>query len=93
MDDDEFGGPLPITTAMWYFNTHLHYLKNDKSFKPSFVFIDHQPDLVCKIVSIEPNSRMHLLSVTSDNLSHWFQQSADSVQPCLDKRIKTGRVW
>ena len=69
MDDDEFGGPLSITTVMWYFDTHLHYLKNEKSFKPSFVFIDHLPDLVCKIASIEPDCRMYLLGVTSDNLS------------------------
>ena len=65
----EFGGPLPTTTVMPYFDTHLHYLKQDKSFKPSFVFIDHQPDLVCKIASIEPDSRMYLLGVTTDNLS------------------------
>ena len=69
MDDTEFGGPLPITTVMWYFDTHLHYLRNDKSFKPSFVFIDHQPDLVCKIASIEPDSRMYLLGVSTDSLS------------------------
>ena len=46
-------------------------LKQDKSFKPAFVFIDHQPDLVCKIASIEPDSRMYILGVTSDNLSDW----------------------
>ena len=54
---------------MWYFDTHLHYVKQDKSFKPSVVFIDHQPDLVCKIASIEPDSRMYVLGVTTDNLS------------------------
>ena len=54
---------------MWYFDTHLHYLKQEKSFMPSFVFIDHQPDLVCKIASIQPDSRMYLLGVTTDNLS------------------------
>ena len=69
MDPVEFGGPLPIPTVMWYFDTHLHYMKQDKSFKPSFVFIDHQPDLVCKIASIEPDSCMYLLGVTTDNLS------------------------
>ena len=69
MNPVEFGGHLPITTVMWYFDTHLFYLKQDKSFKPAFVFIDHQPDLVCKIASIEPDSRMYLLGVTSDNLS------------------------
>ena len=69
MDPVEFGGHLPIMTVMWYFGTHLFYLKQDKSFKPAFVFIDHQPDLVCKIASIEPDSRMYLLGVTSNNLS------------------------
>ena len=69
MDPVEFGGHPPITTVMWYCDTHLFYLKQDKSFKPAFVFIDHQPDLVCKIASIEPDSRMYLLGVTSDNLS------------------------
>ena len=33
------------------------------------MFIDHQPDLVCNIASIEPDSRMYLLGITSDNLS------------------------
>ena len=65
----EFGGHLPITTVMWYFDTHLFYLKQDKSFKPVFVLIDQQPDLVCKIAAIEPDSRMYLLGVTFDNLS------------------------
>ena len=65
MDDTEFGVPIPITTVMSYFDTHLHYLNNDKSFKPSFVFIDHQPDLVSKIASIESDSRMYLLGVSS----------------------------
>ena len=74
MDPVEFGGHLPITTVMWYFDTHLFYLKQDKSFKPAFVFIDHQPDLVCKIASIEPDSRMYLLGVTSDNLSDWINR-------------------
>ena len=65
----EFGGHLPITTVMWYFDTHLFHLKQDKTFKPVFVFIDHQPDLVCKIASVELVSCMYLLGVTSDNLS------------------------
>ena len=57
MDPVEFGGHLPVTTVMWYFDL-IFYLKQDKSFKPAFVFIDHQADLVCKIASIEPDSRM-----------------------------------
>ena len=66
--------PFPMTTVMWYFNTHLFYLKQDKSFKPAFVFIDHQPDLVCKIASIDPDSRMYLLGVTTDNLFDWVNR-------------------
>ena len=86
MDAVEFGGPLPITTVMWYFNTHLHYLKQDESFKPSFVFIDHQPDLVCRIASIEPDSRMYLLGVTTDNLS----DSVNRVQTQLNHVLTQG---
>ena len=56
---------------MWYLDTQLHYLKDDKGFKPSFVFIDHEPDLVCKIASIELHSRMYLLGVSTDSLSDW----------------------
>ena len=74
MDPVEFGGHLPIMTVLWYFNTHLFYLKQDKSFKPAFVFIDHQTDVVYKIASIEPDSRMYLLAVTSENLSDWINR-------------------
>ena len=51
--DTELCGPLPITHVKWYFDTHLHYLKETKGFRPSFVFIDIQPDLVCKIAAID----------------------------------------
>ena len=88
MDDTEFGGPLPITTVMWYFDTHLHYLKNDKSFKPSLVFIDHQPDLVCKIASIEPDSRMYLLGVSTDSLSHWVNRVQTQLNHVLTQGSK-----
>ena len=70
MVDTEFGGSLPITHVMWYVDTHLHHLKETKGFRPSFAFIDHQPDLVCKIAAIEPDSRMYLLAVSTDILSH-----------------------
>ena len=88
MDDTEFGGPLPITKFMCYFDTHLHYLKNDKSFKPSFMFIDHQPDLVCKIASIEPDSRMYLLGVSTDSLSDWVNRVQTQLNPVLTQRWK-----
>ena len=88
MDPVEFGGHLPIRTVMWYFDTHLFYLKQDKSFKPAFVFIDHQPDLVCKIVSIEPDSRMYLLGVTSDNLSDWVNRVQTQLNHVLTQGSK-----
>ena len=89
MDPAEFGGHLPITTVVWYFDTHLHYLKQDKSFKPAFVFIDHQPNLVCKIAGIEPDSRMYLLGVTTDNLSNWVNR----VQTQLNHVLTQGSIF
>ena len=88
MDSVEFGGQLPITTVMWYFYTHLFYLKQDESFKPAFVFIDHQPDLVCKIASIEPDSRTYLLGVTSDNLSDWVNRVQTQLNHVLTQGSK-----
>ena len=88
MDDTEFGGPLPITTVMWYFDTHLDYVKNDKSFKPSFVFIDHQPDLVCKISSTELDSRMYLLGVSTDSLSDWVNRVQTQLNHVLTQGSK-----
>ena len=88
MDPVEFGGHLPITTVMLYFDTHLFYLKQDKSFKHAFVFIDQQPDLVCKITSIEPDSRMYLLGVTSDNLSDWVHRVQTQLNQILTQGSK-----
>ena len=51
MVDTEFGGPLPTTHVMWYFDTHPHHLKETKGFTAAVAFIDHQPDLVCKIAA------------------------------------------
>ena len=65
MVDTEFGGPLPITHVMWYFDKGR---KETKGFRPSFGFIDHLPDLVCKIAAIQPDSRMYLLGVSTDSL-------------------------
>ena len=88
MDPVEFGGHLPITTVMWYFDTDLFYLKQDKSFKPAFVFIDHQPDRVCKIASIEPDSGMYLLGVTSDNLTDWVNRVQTQLNHVLTQGSK-----
>ena len=79
---------LPITTVMWYFDTHLFYLKQDKSFKPAFVLIDHQRDLVCKIASIEPDSRMYLIGVTTNNLSDWVNRVQTQLNHVLTQRSK-----
>ena len=88
MNPLEFGGHLPITTVMWYFDTHLCHLKQDKSFKPAFVFIDHQPDLVCKTAAIEPDSCMYLLGVTSDNLSDWVNRVQTQLNHLLTQESK-----
>ena len=88
MDPLEFGGQLPITTVMWYFDNRLFYLKQDKSFKPAFVFIDHEPDLVCKIASIKLDSCMYLLGVTSDNLSDWVNRVQTQLSHVLTQGSK-----
>ena len=88
MVDTEFGGPLPITHVMWYFDTHLHHLKEAKGFRPSFAFIDHQPDLVCKIAAIEPDSRMYLLGVSTDSLSDWVNRVHNQLNHVLTQGSK-----
>ena len=71
IDDSQFGGPLPITHVMWYFDTHLHHRKQQQGFTASFTFIDHRPDMACKIASIEPDARMYLLGVSADRAADW----------------------
>ena len=88
MVDTEFGGPLLITHVMWYFDTHLHYLKDYKGLKPSFVFIDHQPDLVCKIAAIEPDSRMYLLGGSTDRLFDWVNRVQNQLNHVLTQGSK-----
>ena len=88
MVDTEFGGPLPITHVMWYFDNHLHYLKETKGFRPSSVFIDHQPDLVCKIPAIEPDSRMYLLGVCTHSLSHCVNRVQNQLNHVLTQGSK-----
>ena len=91
----EFGGPLPITHVMWYFDTHLHYLMETKGFRPSFVFIDHGPGLVCKIAAIEPDSRMYLLGVSTDSLSDWVNRVQNQLNHVLTKwsKLDESRDW
>ena len=40
----------------------------------AFAFIDHGPDLACKIASIEPDSRMYLLGVSTDSAADWVNK-------------------
>ena len=84
----EFGGPLPITHVIWYFDTHLHYLKGTKGFKSSFPFIGHQPDPVCKIAAIEPDSRMYRLGVSTDSLSDWVNRVQNQLNHVLTQGSK-----
>ena len=88
MVDTEFGGPLPITQVMWYFDTHLHHLKETKGFRAAFAFIDHQPDLLCKIAAIEPDSRMYLLVVSTDSLSDWVNRVQNQLNHVLTQGSK-----
>ena len=88
MVDTEFGGPLPVTHVMWYLDTHLHYLKETKGFRPSFVFIDDQRDLVCKIAAIEPDSRMYLLGIFTDSLSKWVNRVRNQLNHVLTQGSK-----
>ena len=87
MVDIELSSHLPITHVMWYFDTHLHHLKETKGFKPSFAFIDHQPDLVCKITAIEPDSCMYLRGLSTISLSDWVNR----VQNQLNHVLTQGR--
>ena len=80
--------PYPILHVMWYFDTHLHYLKETKGFKPSLVFIDHQPDLVCKIAAIKPDSCMYLLGVSTDSLSDWVNRVQNQLNHVLTQWSK-----
>ena len=88
MVDTEFGGPLLIAHVMWYFDTHLHHLKETKGFKAAFAFIDHQPDLVCKIAAIEPDSRMYLLGVSTDSLSDWVNRVQNQLNHVWTQGLK-----
>ena len=52
------------------------------------MFIDRQPDLVCKIASIEPDSCMYLLGVTSQNLSDWVNRVQTQLNHVLTQGSK-----
>ena len=73
---------------MWFFNTHLHHLKETKGFTAAFAFIDHQPDMVCKIAAIEPDSRMYLLGMSTDSLSDWVNRVQNQLNHVLTQGLK-----
>ena len=90
MVDTEFGVPLPVADVMWYFDTHLDHLKENHGpgFTAAFAFIDHQPDLACKIADIEPDSRMYLLGVSTDSLSDWVNRVKNQLNHVLTQGSK-----
>ena len=73
IEDSEFSGPLPITHVMWYYDTHLQHRKR-QDFTPVFAFVDHVPDMACKIAAIEHDTRMYLLGVSTDRAADWDAQ-------------------
>ena len=86
MADAEFGGPLLRTHVMRYFYTHRHHLKRTPAFTAAFAFIDHQPHLASKIVSIEPDSRMYFPGVSRDDAAPWVNR----VQNLLNHLLTEG---
>ena len=67
------GGCLTITHVMWYYDTHLQHRKGQAS-TAVFAFVDHVPDMACKIATIEPDSLMYLLGVSIDRAADWVDQ-------------------
>ena len=88
MVDTEFRGPLPITHVMLYFDSHSDHLKQTPGFTDAFAFIDHQLDLACKIVSIELNSRMYLLGVSTDSASNGVSRVQNQLNHVLTQESK-----
>ena len=84
----EFGGHLPIAHVMWYFDIHLHHLKQTPGFTAAFAFIDHQPDLACKIASIEPDSRIYLFGVSTDSAADWVNKMQNQLNHILTQGSK-----
>ena len=75
---------------MWYFDTHLHHPKktNLPGFTAAFPFIDHQPDLACKIAAIEPDSCMYLLGLSTDSASDWVNRVQNQLNHVLTQGSK-----
>ena len=94
----EFGSPLPITHVMWYFDTHLQHRKRH-DFTPLFAFMDHVPDMECKILSMEPDcytdTRMYLLRASTDRARDWHDQVQKKLNYVLkhSARLQKCGVW
>ena len=88
MEEAEFGGPLPIAHVMWYFDTHLHHLKQTPGFTAAFAFIDHRPDLACKIAVIEPDSCMYLPGVSTNSAADWVNKVQNQLNHVLTQGSK-----
>ena len=88
MEDAEFGGPLLITHVMWVFDTHVHHLKVTPGFTAAFAFIDRRPNLACKKASIEPDSRMYLLGVSTDSAADWVNTVQNQLNHVLTHSSK-----
>ena len=57
-------------------------------FTAAFAFIDHQPDLACKIAAIEPDSRMYLLGVSTKSLPDWVNRVQNQLNHVLTQGSK-----
>ena len=88
MGDTEFGAPLLMVHVMWYFDSHLHHLKQTPGFTAAFAFIDHQPDLACRIASMEPDAHMYLPGVSTDSASDWVNRVQNQLNHIFTKGSK-----
>ena len=86
--DTEFGVPLPIAHVMWYFDTLLHHLKKTQGpgYTAAFAFIDHQPDLACKI----DVPHMYLLGASTNSASDWVNRVQNQLNHILTRGSKLG---
>ena len=88
MEHAEFGGPLPIAHVMWCFNTHLQHLKRTLCFRGRFAFIDHRPDLACRIASIDADSCMYLLRVSPHSAADQVNKVQNQLKHVLTQGSK-----
>ena len=87
MEQSEFGGCLPITHVMGYYDTHLQHRKV-QDFELVFAFVDHVPDMACKIATIEPDTHMYLLGVSIDRAANWDDQVKMQLKHALTHGVR-----